>query len=84
MGLVNRVVPAAELDAATRELAIRLSEGPFSQMQIKRQLRASFQNTFAEQLELEYETQGIASDSQDMIEGITAFLERRPARFSGR
>jgi 2-(1,2-epoxy-1,2-dihydrophenyl)acetyl-CoA isomerase len=84
MGLFNRIVPAAELDAATRELATRLATGPSSQTQIKRQLRASLHNTFAEQLDLEYETQGTASDSEDMIEGISAFLERRPTRFSGR
>ncbi len=84
IGLVNRVVPGDQLQTAARELAERLARGPFALTQTKRQLRASLDNSMAAQLELEYETQGLASDSQDMIEGINAFLERRDARFSGR
>jgi 2-(1,2-epoxy-1,2-dihydrophenyl)acetyl-CoA isomerase len=84
IGLVNRVVPGGELESVTRELAERLASGPFAQSQIKRQLRASAQNTLDQQLELEIETQGLASESDDCHEGITAFLERRRAQFAGR
>jgi 2-(1,2-epoxy-1,2-dihydrophenyl)acetyl-CoA isomerase len=77
-------VPGDELESVTRELAERLASGPFAQSQIKRQLRASAQNTLGQQLELEIETQGLASESDDCHEGITAFLERRRAQFAGR
>jgi 2-(1,2-epoxy-1,2-dihydrophenyl)acetyl-CoA isomerase len=84
IGLVNKVVPGERLEAAASEVAERLARGPFALIQTKRQLRTSFSNTLPDQLQLEYETQGLASDSQDMIEGINAFLERRDAHFTGR
>jgi 2-(1,2-epoxy-1,2-dihydrophenyl)acetyl-CoA isomerase len=84
LGLVNAIAPDEELRGATRALATRLATGPFAQSLIKHQLRASLGNDLATQLALEAETQGISSRSHDGIEGVTAFLERRPARFTGR
>jgi 2-(1,2-epoxy-1,2-dihydrophenyl)acetyl-CoA isomerase len=84
IGLVNRVVPADELELATRELAERLATGPFALTLIKRQLRSALHNTLEEQLDLEIETQGLASESEDCAEGIGSFIERRRARFTGR
>ena len=84
IGLVNAVVADDELPAATAVLARRLATGPFAQRLIKRQLRASLGSGLAAQLSLEAETQGVAARSHDCAEGVAAFLERRPAHFTGR
>jgi len=41
-------------------------------------------NSFEEQLNLEFESQGIAGAAEDFKEGVSAFLEKRPAQFKGR
>jgi 2-(1,2-epoxy-1,2-dihydrophenyl)acetyl-CoA isomerase len=82
--LVNRVVPRADLEAATAELAHRLATAPAALGLIKRQLRASRTATLDEQLETEIENQCVAAETDDYREGVAAFLEKRPALFSGR
>ncbi len=84
-GLVDRVEPDAGLVAAVDELAARLAAGPTrSYAAVKEQLNAWNLGELARQLELEASLQGALGASEDVVEGVQAFLERRPARFTGR
>jgi 2-(1,2-epoxy-1,2-dihydrophenyl)acetyl-CoA isomerase len=84
-GLINRVVPDAELADRARELAERLAAGPTrSYAGSKRQLNAWRFARMEEQLDLEAAVQQEMVTSGDFQEGVQAFLERRPARFEGR
>jgi 2-(1,2-epoxy-1,2-dihydrophenyl)acetyl-CoA isomerase len=83
-GLVNQVVADSELTATTDALADRLAAGPTrSYAASKRQLNAWQFPRLAEQLELEASLQGELGRSPDFLEGVTAFVEKRPAKFSG-
>jgi 2-(1,2-epoxy-1,2-dihydrophenyl)acetyl-CoA isomerase len=83
-GLINRVVADEEFDAEVEALAERLATGPTaSYAGTKRQLNAWLYSRMDEQLALEASIQQEAAASGDFAEGAQAFLERRPARFSG-
>ena len=83
-GLVNFVVPAAELDAETQKLAARLAAGPtLAYGLIKALVDAAPHNTLAAQGQLEMELYNKAARSSDLVEGINAVLAKRPARFTG-
>jgi 2-(1,2-epoxy-1,2-dihydrophenyl)acetyl-CoA isomerase len=83
-GLVNEVVPADELAKTSREWAQRLATGPTTALSlIKRLLDGSDASSFDGALEDEARAQHIAFTTDDMAEGIQAFLERREARFTG-
>jgi 2-(1,2-epoxy-1,2-dihydrophenyl)acetyl-CoA isomerase len=84
IGLVNRVVPDAELATAAQELAQRLGRGPFSIGLIKRALNQSLTSDLTAQLHCEEDLQALAFASADFGEGVRAFVEKRPARFEGR
>ena len=83
-GLVNRVVPAAELDAATEELAVRLAEGPTIAMGMaKRLLNRSLDGDRESALFEESMAQELVTGSADAQEGIQSFVERRTSSFTG-
>lgn len=85
VGLVNKVVPAAELESATMELAARLAKAPTRAIGlIKRTLNKSLTADLDTLLAYEAVIQEIASGTEDHREGVTAFLEKRPADFRGR
>ena len=80
MGLVNRVVPAAELDQAADELLTKLAGMPTSALGFtKRLVNATFESDRAETFLAEAAFQELQSHSHDAHEGVTSFLERRPA-----
>ncbi len=84
MGLVNRVVPAAEQDAATAMLVNALVAGPrLATANAKRLVNESLGNTLSRQLDAEAESFGACTADDDFVEGIRAFVEKRPPRFGG-
>ncbi len=84
-GLINRVVPDQELAQQTDDLASQLASGPTrSYAGTKRQINNWLYPRMTEQLELEAQIQREMAGGDDFLEGATAFVEKRPARFSGR
>lgn len=83
-GMVNQVVPLADLPAAVSDLAQRLARGPRSLGLIKRQFYKGA--TLDLECALEYEAfmQEIAAHTNDFAEGVAAFNEKRSAKFTGR
>jgi 2-(1,2-epoxy-1,2-dihydrophenyl)acetyl-CoA isomerase len=83
MGLVNRVVPLAELDDAVEVVARALADGPREALSAtKRLLRDSLDRTLSGQLQAEAVSFGRMSATDDFVEGVASFLEKRPPRFS--
>jgi 2-(1,2-epoxy-1,2-dihydrophenyl)acetyl-CoA isomerase len=83
-GLINRVCDDAALLDETVGLAERLAGGPTIALAATRSLYwSSPQNTYEEQLDLERRQQQRAGSTEDFVEGVSAFLQKRPARFSG-
>ena len=83
LGLVNRVVPAAELDGAVAALVDALVTGPVMAIRnAKRLMRESLSRSLSEQLDAEAASFGACSATDDFAEGISAFLEKRPAVFA--
>lgn len=84
IGMINRVVPAADLLAEAGKFATQLAGGPTgSYGRIKRMLNASFSNNLRDQLAIEAECQLESGRSDDFKEGVTAFFEKRPPAFTG-
>jgi enoyl-CoA hydratase/carnithine racemase len=85
IGLVNRVAPAAELDAATDQLVNELLAcAPRAVALAKRLLDSVAKPTLAASLELEVAAQELCARSEDFGEGTRAFAEKRQPEFSGR
>jgi enoyl-CoA hydratase/carnithine racemase len=85
IGLVNRAVPAGELDAAVQGLADELLAcGPLAVGAAKHVLDASARPALAATLRLEGSAQEGLVRSEDFVEGLRALGERRAPRFSGR
>lgn len=83
-GLVNDVVPDGELEATVTALAGRLAAGPpGSYAAIKRTINDRAYAGFAELMDLEAEVQQERAESKDFAEGVLAFLQKRPAKFTG-
>lgn len=84
-GLVSSVVPAAEVLPATRALADKiLARGPLAIRLAKTAINASARVDLESGLLIETLAQAICFESDDKQEGTTAFLEKRPAKFTGR
>ncbi|MFT3953228.1 MAG: enoyl-CoA hydratase-related protein [Piscinibacter sp.] len=85
LGLVNRVVPAAQLAEQSLALAHRLADGPTLAFgRLKRLLRQSFDTPLDAQLDAEAEAFVAGTRTADFAEGLDAFLAKRTPRFEGR
>jgi len=83
-GLVNRVVPDAELEPSVRALAERLAAGPpGSYASIKRTINERLYEGFDRVLDLEAVLQQQRAESKDFAEGVLAFLQKRKPEFTG-
>ena len=85
LGLINRIVPAVELDSATTTLAQRLAAGPtVAYGAMKRLMRASMDRTLPEQLAAEKDAFVHCAGTDDFRAGVEAFHQRQSAQFVGR
>ena len=85
IGIVNRVVPAAELLQEALKLGQQLAEGPAVALaQAKEILNASDGLSLEQVMELEIYAQSLCFQTEDHKEGAIAFLERRKPAFKGR
>lgn len=85
IGLVNRVVPAGGALAAAREVAGRIAaNGPAACRYAMEAIRRGIEIPLADGQLLEATLFGLCAATEDMKEGMTAFLEKRTARFTGR
>lgn len=85
LGLVNRVLPAAELDAAVAQLAQRLANGPTVALgHMRRLMRSSFDHDIRTQLAAEAAAFDRCARTADLPAGIQAFFDKQPPTFQGR
>jgi 2-(1,2-epoxy-1,2-dihydrophenyl)acetyl-CoA isomerase len=85
LGIVNRVVPAAELDAFVDDWARRLAAGPPVALSMtKTMLNNSLMVSMDQALEDEARSQNVNFGTKDFTEAVRAFLETRPPTFEGR
>jgi enoyl-CoA hydratase/carnithine racemase len=84
LGMIHRAVEPDALDAEVEALARRLARGPRLALRLTKQaLAGSLDRTLVEALDFERRAQTLALQSPDVLEGVRAFLEKRPPRFGG-
>ncbi len=84
-GLVNRVAPAAELREVTEKLAgAMLGNGPLALAMATEAVLRGSEVSLEEGLRIECDLFGIISSTDDMREGLNAFLEKRKPNYQGR
>ena len=85
LGLVNRVVPGAQLEAEVKAFAAKLAAGPPIAMRaVKQTLFGGEKDALSRALEAEVQHQMRCFASDDCLEGIHAFFEKRAPKFQGR
>ena len=83
-GMINRVVADSDVLSVAKALALDLANGPTRTLGLIRKLAwESLGNDFAAQLDAERNAQRIAGRTADFTEGVSAFLQKRPAKFTG-
>jgi 2-(1,2-epoxy-1,2-dihydrophenyl)acetyl-CoA isomerase len=85
MGLINRIVPKDRLMDEAMGLAKQLASGPTRAIgMMKKLLNRSFELDIQTVLEFEAAFQGLLVGTEDVEEGVRAFLEKRPPKFQGK
>ncbi|MBW2120094.1 MAG: enoyl-CoA hydratase [Deltaproteobacteria bacterium] len=85
LGMINYLVPPEDLESRAFDLAREIAEGPPLALGLtKKLLNTSWNLSLDEMLELEAQTQAACMQSEDHMEGIAAFYEKRKCRFKGR
>ena len=83
-GFFNRLVPAADLDAAAADLARRLAEGPgFAHMMTKTMLNQEWSMSVEQAIEAEAQAQAICMQTRDFRRAYDAFVAKTAPRFEG-
>jgi 2-(1,2-epoxy-1,2-dihydrophenyl)acetyl-CoA isomerase len=84
-GMIWEAVPAADFDSHIAARARALAQGPtVAYAGVKAALRQSYANDIEAQLALEARLQGACGQTRDFMEGVVAFLDKRPPDFEGR
>jgi len=84
LGLLNRVLPAAELMPAALQLAARIARGPrIAYRYIKQNVEAAAVESYPSVLDREAFTQRLTAGTADHREGVAAFMEKREPKFGG-
>ncbi len=85
MGLVDRVVPPEKLEQEVRQFALKLAEKPpLALMAAKYAIQIGMETNIWSGMALESSLFGLLFSTEDVIEGVTAFLEKRKPKFKGR
>jgi len=85
IGLINRTVPDAALMATSREWALKLAQAPTMAIAAnKLAMRRALHSTYSEALDWEALNLTLVTQSEDLQEGVKAFVEKREAHFKGR
>jgi 2-(1,2-epoxy-1,2-dihydrophenyl)acetyl-CoA isomerase len=85
LGLINYLVPHEDLEKKAFELARRIAEGPpLALGSAKKLLNKSLNFSLEEMLEIEAQSQAACMQSEDHMEGIAAFYEKRKSHFRGK
>jgi enoyl-CoA hydratase/carnithine racemase len=85
LGLVNMVVPAADLESKTMEMANRISEkSPIALRMAKEAVKIASRSNLDEGLRREVDLFALCFSSEDKDEGVLAFLEKRKPVFKGK
>jgi 2-(1,2-epoxy-1,2-dihydrophenyl)acetyl-CoA isomerase len=85
IGLINRLLPDDDLMEAAREWALRLAQGPTLAIAAnKLAMRRALHSTYRQALDWESLALPLIAQSEDLLEGLSAFVQKRDAQFKGR
>jgi 2-(1,2-epoxy-1,2-dihydrophenyl)acetyl-CoA isomerase len=82
-GMINRCVPDGDVQATAKALALELARGPHALGMIRKLAWDALDANWLDQLQAERHGQRNAGRTDDFIEGVSAFYQKRPANFKG-